>query len=300
MMEDKNINTADKPWVGVLGATSLVAYGLLPLLIAGNYQVAAFSRHSSKDEGEIAGISWLTPGEKLPRDEKITLWVCLAPIWVLPEHFAWIVECGAKQIVALSSTSRFTKVDSSDPAEQTLAQRFIDNEDRLAIWAESNGIAWTVLRPTLIYGLGRDKNVSQIARLIRRFGFFPLLGQANGLRQPIHLQDLAAACIAALERPAAQNRAFNVSGAEILPYREMVTRIFTTMGKQPRFLMAPLWIFRIAIAVMRILPPFRNWSPAMAERMNGDMVFDHSEAVENLGFSPRAFNLKTEDIPHQP
>jgi nucleoside-diphosphate-sugar epimerase len=168
----------------------------------------------------------------------------------------------------------------------------------LAIWAQSHEVTWTVLRPTLIYGLGRDKNVSQIAHLIRRFGFFPLLGEARGLRQPIHLQDLATACIAALQRPAAQNRAFNISGAEILSYREMVSRIFVAMGKQPRFVRAPMWLFRMTVIVMRTLPPFRKWSLAMVERMNRDMVFDHSEAEKELAFTPRGFSLKHEDLPH--
>jgi nucleoside-diphosphate-sugar epimerase len=287
-----------KQWVGVLGATSLVGSGLLPLLVAGNYQVAAFSRHTPTSGERVANIPWFAPGGKLLPGEQIALWICLAPIWVLPDYFDWLVEYGAKQVVALSSTSRFTKVDSSDSAEQTLAQKFIGSEERLATWAESNGIAWTVLRPTLIYGLGRDKNVSQIARLIQRFGFFPLLGEARGLRQPIHLQDLASACVVALQRPAVQNRAFNVSGAEILSYREMVSRIFTALDKRPRFLKTPLWMFRITVATMRLLPPFSKWSPAMVERMNRDMVFDHSEAEKELAFMPRGFSLNHEDLPH--
>ncbi len=60
------------------------------------------------------------------------------------------------------------------------------------------GVEWVILRPTLIYGHGRDKNITEIARFIRRFGFFPLLGKANGLRQPIHVEDVAEACFAAL------------------------------------------------------------------------------------------------------
>jgi hypothetical protein len=35
----------------------------------------------------------------------------------------------------------------------------------------------------------------------------------------------------------------------------------------------------------------------MAERMNRDMVFDHSEAQRDFGFNPRAFALTLEDIP---
>ena len=289
-------SSADRRRVGVLGATSLVGGGLLPLLIENGWQVAAFSRHASV-AAILPNIAWWKPGNDLPDGEHIHCWVSLAPIRVLPLYYDWLLRSGAKQIVALSSTSRFTKVDSSDPTERALAQGLAESEMRLSEWAESHGIAWTILRPTLIYGEGRDKNLSQIARLIRRFGFFPLLGEARGLRQPIHLQDLAATCVAALELPVASNRAFNLSGAESLTYREMVRRVFAAMGRRPFFVRAPLSLFRFAVATMRLMPRFRNWSPAMAERMNRDMVFDHSEAERELGFTPRAFILRAEDLP---
>ena len=35
------------------------------------------------------------------------------------------------------------------------------------------GIAWTILRPTLIYDPGRDRNISAIAAIARRFRFVP-------------------------------------------------------------------------------------------------------------------------------
>lgn len=282
--------------VGVLGATSFIGVALLPLLVGKGWQVSAFSRHAPKHVRQ-SNVSWVVLEEYPISSDSIPLWICLAPIWVLPFYFDQFVECRARHIVAVSSTSRFTKTDSTDPAEQALAQKFANSEDQLAAWAQSHGAAWTVLRPTLIYGLGQDKNVSQIARLIRIFNFFPLFGEARGLRQPIHLQDLAAACVAALERPQAHNRAFNLSGAEVLSYREMVSRVFDALGKRPRFVRAPLWMFRLVVTLMQVLPRYRNWSAAMAERMNRDMVFDHSEAARELGFSPRAFVLKREDLP---
>ena len=287
--------SADRPWTGVLGASSLVGCGLLPLLVERGWQVAAFSRRPHKGL-EVGPVAWLEPGKLLTGSPSIPAWICLAPIWVLPDYFDWLVECGAKHVVALSSTSRFTKVDSSDPVEQALACKFAACEDQLSAWAQAHGVAWTVLRPTLIYGFGQDSNVSEIARLIRRFGFFPLLGKAHGLRQPVHAQDLATACVAALGNPAAENRGFNLSGGEILPYREMVERVFIAMGKRPRFVSMPLWAFRSALVVLRIFPRFRKWSGAMAERMNRDLVFDHAEATQALGFSPRAFELTRDDL----
>ena len=35
----------------------------------------------------------------------------------------------------------------------------------------------------------------------------------------------------------------------------------------------------------------------MIERMNTDLIFDHSEAAQDLGFQPRKFELSVEDIP---
>jgi nucleoside-diphosphate-sugar epimerase len=216
---------------------------------------------------------------------------------VLPDYFALIEAAGARRVVVLSSTSRFTKVGSGDMAEQATVAQLIEGEARLQAWAESRGIEWVILRPTLIYGLGRDKNINEIARFIRRFGFFPVLGEAMGLRQPIHAEDVAGACVSALQAPGAANRAYNISGGETLSYREMVVRVFAAVGRRPRVLTVPLWAFRLAVSLLRFLPRYRLWSAGMAERMNRDLVFDHAEAARDLGFKPRAFALAAEDLP---
>ncbi len=220
----------------------------------------------------------------------------MAPIWVLPQYFSMLERYGACRVVALSSTSRFTKTDSSDPAENAVALRLAEGEARLRTWAENKGVEWVVLRPTLIYARGRDKNIAEIARFAGRFGFFPLLGKAMGLRQPIHAEDVAAACMAALRVPVAANRAYNISGGETLPYREMVRRVFAAMRRRPRLVTIPLVVFRMAVACLRVLPRYRYWSVAMAERMNRDLVFDHVDAARDLGFSPRPFRLAPEDV----
>jgi len=227
---------------------------------------------------------------------KVSDWLCVAPIWVLPQYFSLLEAYGARRVVALSSTSRFTKDDSSDPEEQAIALRLADAEARVQAWAASHGVEWIILRPTLIYGLGRDKNIAEIARFVRRFGFFPLFGKANGLRQPLHAQDVAGACIATLGSPAAANRAYNLSGFDAIAYRDMVARIFSALGRPLRLLPVPLLAFRFAVAILRLVPRYRNWSSAMAERMNRDLVFDHGEAKRDFGFEPRAFVLSAEDV----
>ena len=279
--------------VGVLGASSLVGECLLPMLSKAGWRVVAFSRRAAESG---FGVEW----RQLPFTEvaaEISHWICVAPIWVLPDYFALIEAAGARRIVVLSSTSRFTKVGSGDTTEQATAAKLIDGEARLQAWAESRGIGLVILRPTLIYGQGRDKNIAEIARFVRRFGFFLVFGKALGLRQPIHAEDVAGACLAALQGSDVRSRSYNISGGETLTYREMVARIFTALGRRTRVLTVPLWAFRLAVTMLRPLPRYRQWSAAMAERMNRDLVFDHADAVRDLGFKPRAFELTAEDLP---
>ena len=291
--------------VGVLGASSLVGGCVLPLLHAEGWHVLAYTRQTQlcKTRDELS-ISWQVlstdaTDRQMSRDnvEITPYWVCVAPIWVLPDYFSMIEASGARRLVALSSTSRFTKVGSGDAAENDIAARLIDSEARVQAWAEERGIEWVVLRPTLIYGLGRDKNISEIARFINRFSFFPLLGRAQGLRQPVHAEDVAAACVAALLAPAAVNCAYNISGGETLTYRDLVTRVFLALSRPARLVTVQLWAFRFAVAMLRPFSRYRHWSAAMAERMNRDLVFDHAEATRDLGFKPRGFALTAKDMP---
>ena len=284
------------PATGLLGARSLVGECAIPLLAHEGRQVFAFSR-AALDRETGSGVTWLHLDALSPAQlPEIRDWLCVAPIWVLPQYFPMLEACGVHRVVALSSTSLFTKTDSSDPAENLTAARLADGEARLRAWAESRGVEWVVLRPTLIYGLGRDKNIAEITRFIRRLGFFPLLGKAMGLRQPVHAEDVAGACLAALDSPSAANRAYNISGAETLPYREMVSRVFAVLQKRPRLVTIPLVIFRFAVACLRLFPRYRHWSAAMAERMNRDLVFDHAEAARDLGYAPRPFRLALQDV----
>ncbi len=266
--------------VGVIGASSLVGDYLLPQLAAAGWAPVPWARDRAAGPGCA-----------------IAHWILLAPVWTVTDQFALWQACGARRVVALSSTSVESKAASADAAEQALVARLRVGEAALAAWCGRVGAEWVLLRPTLIYGGGRDRNVSDIARLVRRFGWFPLAGRGAGLRQPVHAADVAAACVAALSAPAAAGRTYALSGGETLSYRDMVARVFQALGRPPRLLSLPLWAVRALLALLRLLPRFRHWTPAMVTRMGADLVFDHAPAARDLGFAPRAFRPDGEDLP---
>lgn len=285
--------------VALVGASSMVGSALVVQLVQSGVHVVAYSRKPRSSHPNMLGVEWreMATLNEVKAIDSIQDWIWLAPIKRLPEHLEKLRMAGAKHVVAVSTTSRFTKKDSSSIAEKQFVSEVIAAEERLQTWAAENSTHWTILRPTLIYGFGMDKNVSTIAKFIKRFHFFPTLGKANGLRQPVHASDVAAACAAALVRPQALNQAYNISGSEVLRYREMVGRIFRALSIRPLLIPIPLWLFGLGVGVLRMFPRFRSWSAAMAERMNQDMVFDHDAASRDLDYKPQAFRLVEGDLP---
>jgi nucleoside-diphosphate-sugar epimerase len=282
----------------VTGATSQIGHFLLPRLVAEGHQVIAVSRHPGYSA--MDGIEWIeadiAQAAAFACPEATTL-IHIAPIRLLPDLLPAFFARGGRRIVCIGTTSRHSKQGSANAYEQAFAAAQMAAEDQIAQLCAAADANWTVLRPTLIYGCGRDRNVTLIARSIRRFGFFPLFGDASGLRQPIHADDIAMACVAVIDNPDCLDKAYDLTGGETLTYRAMVTRIFQALGRPPRFFRVPLWLLRGALALVSILPRYRDFNGEMARRMNEDLVFDSGSARDDFGYAPRSFQPETFDPP---
>jgi len=291
---ERQVQSSNKS-VLVIGAASQIGYHLLPRLAEAGRDVAAVSR--SHAPGDHRGANWhrldlAQTSALLASGLRPATVVSLAPLRILPPLVTALADLGSTRIIAFSSTSRFTKASSADPAERELAASLVRAEEALASQCEHLGIHWTIFRPTLVYSPGLDRNVSEIARFIQRAGFFPMLGKGLGKRQPVHADDLAAACLAALDESKAFDRAYELSGGETLSYREMVVQIFHGLGRAPRIVQVPTRLLKAIVSTARIVPRFRKLSPEFVTRMNVDMCFDHIEASRDLGFSPRRFEFR--------
>lgn len=281
----------------MLGATSQVGFFLIPKLAQRGIEVAALTRGDARAAvGPCPGLGWHTYSPQalaasLSGASRFDAAVCLAPLPALLPVLRDLTRLGIRRLVAFGTTSRFYKSASADGNEQRHMQEFITAEAELPWQCGTLGIDWTLLRPTLVYGCGRDGNIAFIARFVRRFGFFPLCEGGRGLRQPVHAADLAQACADILDNPHTYAKAYNLSGGSRVTYRQMVEAVFRQLGRPVLTPRVPTALLRVAIAAARRLPRLRGLSTEMAARMGEDMCFDHQDAARDFGFRPRPFGL---------
>lgn len=271
----------------VFGGTSQIGGPVVDRLRAQGWRITALSRQPVADE---PGLTWLQGGfDALPAlPPRVDAILSCGPL----DRFArWYATGGvdAARIVAFGSTSVRVKQNSPDEAERDVAQRLQHAEDVLMATSSARGAPATLLRPTLVYGAARDATLSRIAQLAHRVRVVPLPRRATGLRQPVHVDDLADATLACLAHAGTAGHAYDLPGGEALPYREMVRRVLQALEPPARLLELPAPLFDLVLRLAHARGMAAGFGDAALDRMRRDLVFDDAPARADFGYAPRPF-----------
>lgn len=151
------------------------------------------------------------------------------------------------------------------------ARRRLSAETALRAWCEARGVEWTILRVPGIYGPGR----LPVERLRRGE---PVLAESEaGPGNRIHVEDLADATVAALLKPEARNRIYNVGDGD-----HMTSTAFLSLVAQIAGLPSPPQLSR---AEMRA-----RQSEGLLSFLGESRRVDTSRLRQELGFTPRYGN----------
>lgn len=281
----------------VLGASSQIGLFALPRLAALGLRVTAVARSRPPAwYPDLPQVSWLWGEGQAAADNDATRLLVTGPLGLVR---GWLPALPRLQrVVAFSTTSVESKAGSPDPAERRQVEQIAGEERFLADACARLGLGACILRPTLVYGCGMDRNLSTIARWIERRGIVPVVRGATGLRQPVHADDLAGTAVTAL-MGSGEGR-FNLCGGTTLAYRDMVERIFVALGRRPRLLELPAPLLAAALTLARVVPAYRELRPAMVRRQRQDLVFDDQPARELWSHRPRPFRPAAQDFQPPP
>jgi nucleoside-diphosphate-sugar epimerase len=271
----------------VFGGSGQIGTPVIERLLANDWRVTAVSRAAQAGHEKLEWLRGdLQRVDGLP--QRVDAIFSLGPL----DHFSrWYCQAAliAPRVIAFGSTSLETKQQSEDLPEREVAARLSEAETWIFQAAARRQAGATILRPTLVYGAGRDKTLTRIASLARRTGFFVLPASAEGLRQPVHVQDLADAALAAVEASDAHGRSYALPGGETLAYTEMVRRTLASLRPPARLIRVPTPLFKAALAGAHLLGKMQSLGSAAVARMQQDLVFDLEPARRDFGYSPRKF-----------
>ena len=271
--------------VAVTGALGFVAAHLVPRLLAGGSRVIGVARPGRDTTAlERLGVevrrAQLSVPDGLERAfAGAASVVHLAGMALVPGMIPALERCEVRRGVFVGSTGIYTRLVSPGAEAKRIG------ESRL----RDSGIAYVILRPSMIYGTPRDRNLVRLLRWVRRVPLVPLPGGGSTLQQPVHVEDLCSAILAGLERPLAARRAYDVGGPEALSLATLVRHSARAMGRAVWLLPLPLAPVHAAARAARTLRLPFPVSPEQVLRLRESKAVDITAARADLEFDPRPF-----------
>jgi nucleoside-diphosphate-sugar epimerase len=271
----------------VTGATGFTGSRVVPLLLKNGFEVRCLYRASS-DRSPLDGLDIDWALGDVSDTESLTSAMHGADVLVNIAslgfgHADSIIraakDAGIQRAIFISTTAIFTQLNASSRKVRVAAE--------LAV--ETSGLKYTILRPTMIYGSSRDRNMWRLIRFMRLVPIVPIFGDGKYLQQPIYVDDVAAAVLGSLRSEVASGKSYNIAGERPLTYNEVIDTIAKAMNKRVWKLHIPS---KPVVSLLGVFERMRIPFPVKAEqvlRLNENKDFSYAEAGMDLGFSPRSF-----------
>ena len=271
----------------VTGATGFSGSRVVPLILKSGFQVRVFVRPTS-DRSPLSALTveWATGDFANPETFTAALRGVDALINIASLGFGHaesilksMKEAGVKRGLFISTTAIFTQLNAGSKSIRLAAEEAI----------QTSGLDFTILRPTMIYGSKRDRNMWRLIRLLRITPVTPIFGDGESLQQPIFVDDVAQAVLLALKTDATIGKSYNIAGKAPLTYNQVIDTVAAALGKRVWKLHLP---YIPIVRMLQFIERMRLRLPIKAEqvlRLNESKAFSYEEAQRDFGFGPRSF-----------
>jgi uncharacterized protein YbjT (DUF2867 family) len=149
-----------------------------------------------------------------------------------------------------------------------------------------SGISHVVLQPSLLFGEGDDFFPRLKFSLL--FPLVPVPGDGKSRFQPVHVDDIAQALVAAVERPDISG-VHEVGGAEPVTYDEMLAEAMRGAGKRRPTLHVPVPLMKPPAFLMGLVMPDPPVTVAQLDLLAVDNTPRRNDLESVFGVRPRPF-----------
>lgn len=121
-----------------------------------------------------------------------------------------------------------------------------------AIHSAGSAPAWTILRPSVIFGR-EDSFLNMFVRLAQRLPVLPLAG-ARARFQPVHVEDVAEVVWRCLTEASARGQTWEVAGPKVYTLRELVEYVSELSGRPRPVVPLPEGLALLQARLMELAP----------------------------------------------
>ena len=149
---------------------------------------------------------------------------------------------------------------------------------------KSSGLEHVIFRPSFVFGQGGGA-LAQFSKIARLAPVTPIVGPGTQRIQPIWVEDVAAYFAAALDKPEAANRTFEIGGPDVVTWNEFWTRLKSSLGSRRPSVHLPFGLMRAQALVLERLPKPPVTRDQLTMLQAGDNVVTNTDAVDTFKLS---------------
>jgi len=148
---------------------------------------------------------------------------------------------------------------------------------------KESGLEHVIFRPSFVFG--RDGGaLQQFKRIAKLAPVTPIVGPGTQRIQPIWVDDVAAYFAAAVDKPEAANRTFEIGGPDVVTWNEFWSRLKKATGARRPSIHLPFGLMRAQAALLEKLPSPPVTRDQLTMLAAGDNIVTGSDAVDTFGF----------------
>lgn len=172
-----------------------------------------------------------------------------------------------------------------------------EKEMKLLFQNNDESIAYTIIRPTMIFGSINDKNISTFMKWLDKYPVFPIVNNGEALLQPVEKRDLGKGIFQLLNHPdEVKNQEYIISGDRPISLKYCLQSISDSIGKKTLFINIPMPIAKAAVYTVWGLSMKKVDYIEKLARLTEDRSFDHKEMTEQFGYTPQSFEFWLQDL----
>jgi NADH dehydrogenase len=149
----------------------------------------------------------------------------------------------------------------------------------------ASGLAWTIFRPSIIYGRG-DAFVTVLAGLVRRLPVVPVIGTGQARLQPVPVEQVAEALARSVTMTGTEKQVYQAVGPDAVTFVQLLELVAAALGRPGvRTIRIPTGLVRPVARLLHRVPGFPI-TPDQLLMLEEDNIGDGSAFYQTFGLAP--------------